>query len=159
MPDTLYDSDFYGWTQEQARALRRLAEERSNVPLDLENLAEEIESLGISDRRALENALKRVIEHLLKLEFSPAADPRNGWRRSVREHRFRVAEMGGRSRRLENLLPDLFQGAWAEARALAAGSLADEDAIDPATLPPDCPYTLDRICDHGWWPGNRHGLD
>jgi hypothetical protein len=79
MPKTsgLYDRDFFLWTQEQAAALR--AVRKSNLPLDWDNLAEEIESLGKSDRRQLKSQIRRILRHLLKLEVSPAVDRRAGW--------------------------------------------------------------------------------
>jgi Domain of unknown function DUF29 len=61
----LYDQDFLLWTEEQAAALRRVKE--SNLPLDWENLAEEIESLGKSDRRQLRSQIRRILCHLFKL--------------------------------------------------------------------------------------------
>ena len=70
----LYDDDFFLWTQEQAAALRRAKE--SNLRLDWENLAEEIESLGKSDRRQLRSQIRRILRHLFKLEASPASEPR-----------------------------------------------------------------------------------
>ena len=75
MPKTneLYDRDFFRWTQEQAAALR--AVKNSNLPLDWANLADEIESLGKSDRRQLRSQIRRILRHLLKLEVSPAFDP------------------------------------------------------------------------------------
>ena len=82
-----YDDDFYAWTQEQARLLREAARERLNTPIDWDHVAEEIEDMGRNDRRAINSHLARIIEHLLKLEFSPASDPRSGWRKSVREQR------------------------------------------------------------------------
>jgi hypothetical protein len=87
----LYDQDFVLWTEEQAAALRRAKD--SNLPLDWENLAEEIESLGKLDRRALTSQIRRILRHLLKLEFSPAADPHAGWRSTVREARAQIEEI------------------------------------------------------------------
>ncbi|MGH7248519.1 MAG: DUF29 domain-containing protein [Pseudomonadota bacterium] len=81
----LYDRDFVLWTQEQAAALR--AAKDSNLPLDWENLAEEIESLGKSDRRELRSQITRILRHLLKLEIPPAIDPRSGWRAAIGEAR------------------------------------------------------------------------
>src|SRR5688572_3622093 len=75
----LYDEDFLLWTQEQAKLLREAAARRVNFPLDWENLAEEIESLGRSDRRELRSRITTIIEHLLKLEHSPVHEPREGW--------------------------------------------------------------------------------
>ena len=86
MPDTntLYDEDFFAWTKQQAKALRAAARSRTNQPLDWEKLAEEIEGLGASERSALGSYIMRIIQHFAKLEFSPAVEPRNGWRRTIR---------------------------------------------------------------------------
>src|SRR5689334_5739650 len=81
----LYQQDFVHWTKEQAGALRR--SKGSNLPLDWENLAEEIESLGVSQRTALNSQLRRILHHLFKLEASPAADTRAGWRATIRDAR------------------------------------------------------------------------
>jgi len=86
---TLYDHDFFLWTQEQAAALRRAKD--SNLPLDWENLAEEIESLGKSDRRELSSQIRRILRHLLKLEASPAQEPRAGWHSTIIEARSQIA--------------------------------------------------------------------
>ena len=71
MPKTngLHDQDFLLWTEEQATALRRAA--GSNLPLDWDNLAEEIESLGTSQRAELNSQVRRVLRHLFKLEAPP----------------------------------------------------------------------------------------
>jgi uncharacterized protein DUF29 len=87
----LYDRDFVLWTEEQAAALR-LAK-GSNLPLDWENLAEEIESLGKSDRRALSSQIRRILHHLLKVEASPAAEPRAGWRSTIRTARAEIEDI------------------------------------------------------------------
>jgi hypothetical protein len=79
----LYDEDFVAWSKDQAEALRAEARAGSNQKLDWENLAEEIESLGKSQRHELRSQVRRVIEHLLKLEYSPAIDPRRGWCESI----------------------------------------------------------------------------
>ena len=83
----LYDVDFVAWTEQQAEALRAAAHGGTNQPLDWENLAEEIESLGKSDRRELRSQIYRIIRHLAKLQFSQATGPRGGWRESVRDGR------------------------------------------------------------------------
>ena len=80
----LYEEDFVLWSKHQAEALRAAARGGSNQPLDWENLAEEIEELGISQRSALGSHIMRIIQHLVKLEYSPAVEPRNGWRRTTK---------------------------------------------------------------------------
>ncbi len=91
---TSYDADFYAWCQAQASALRKAASVAGNAKgIDWENLAEEIESLGRSERRAMESALMRIIEHLLKLGYLPAVDPRADWMENVASHRIDLAAL------------------------------------------------------------------
>ena len=70
---------FVRWAEQQSSALRDAARVGTNLPLDWENLAEEIESLGASQRRELRSRLSVILEHLMKLDHSPAIDPRTGW--------------------------------------------------------------------------------
>jgi hypothetical protein len=86
----LYDEDFVRWTEQQSRALREAAGIGTNLPLDWENLAEEIESLGASQRRELRSRLAVILEHLVKLEHSPAVDPRTGWMETISRERLNV---------------------------------------------------------------------
>jgi hypothetical protein len=93
MPEgrALYDQDFFLWTQEQAAALRRA--KNSNLPLDWENLAEEIDSLGTSQRAELNSHIRRILRHLFKLATSPATGPRVGWRASIRDARADIDQL------------------------------------------------------------------
>jgi Domain of unknown function DUF29 len=139
-PKNLYEDDFYVWTERQAELLRT----RRFADLDLDNLIEEVEALGRAEKSKVSNNARVIMEHLLKLQYSPATEPRNKWRATVREHR----------RRLENdvtphlrrsLLDDLGRQ-YAMARDDARSSMRDhgEDAAADA-LPETCPYALDQI--------------
>ena len=99
MSDTkrLYETDFLAWSNEQAEALRSVARGRSNQTLDWENLAEEIEGLGISQKSALGSQVKRIIHHLLKLEYSGARQPRRGWENSILDARDEIDDLLDRS--------------------------------------------------------------
>ena len=86
----LYDTDIVLWAEEQAAALRDAARAGTNLPIDWENVAEEIESLGKSQRHELRSRLMVIIEHLLKLEHSPAFEPRSGWMRTIDRERSEI---------------------------------------------------------------------
>jgi Domain of unknown function DUF29 len=86
-PEQLYQSDFYAWTQAQAKELRRFARTRPNLPLDLAHIAEEIQDLGKSEYEAAFSLVQRIIEHLLLIEHSPATDQRLHWSDEVDEFR------------------------------------------------------------------------
>jgi hypothetical protein len=86
----LYEEDFVRWAERQSGALRKAARSGVNLPLDWENLAEEIESLGRSQRRELRSRIAVILEHLLKLEYSPAHDPRREWIDTIARERSNI---------------------------------------------------------------------
>ena len=86
----LYEQDFVRWTEQQSSALREAATVGTNLPLDWENLAEEVESLGRSQRHELRSRIAGILEHLLKLEHSPATDPRRGWIETIARQRSEI---------------------------------------------------------------------
>lgn len=151
----LYDRDFFEWTQREAAKLRAGQAARVNLDLDFENLAEEVESMGRGQLRALESALARVVEHLLKLEFSPSEQPRRLWGVSVRIHRQNAQGELDQS-------PSLHRRARLSVVYRSAILLVEESFIQHGEavpeFPVECPYTLDQILDDGFLPANRHGL-
>ncbi|MGH6919309.1 MAG: DUF29 domain-containing protein [Geminicoccaceae bacterium] len=142
----LYDEDFYVWTEAQAALLR----ERRFAALDLANLIEEVEGLGDAKKSAVLNNASVIIEHLLKLQHSPAKDPRRGWSESIIAHRTRLEiELTPRLRQiLEQDLPRVYAltRRAAERKLLLYGEDGAADA-----LPETCPYTVERITGD-WWP-------
>ena len=155
--EQLYDEDFYAWTRDQAKALRRLAEECWNGPLDLLHLAEEVEDLGMQARNAVRSQLERVIEHLLKLEHSPAVEPRAGWLNSVDDARARIEDAMTPTIRRD--VKAALSTLYGRARRRAARDLAAQGEADAAqALPATCPYGLKNLLAEDWWPTNRHGL-
>ena len=154
---SLYQTDYYAWTKDQAAKLRALAAARVNSTLDLENLAEEVESLGRSDLNTVRSQVRRIIEHLLKLEVSPSAEPRADWRYSIVQARDEVEDHLTASMRPDVAaeLPKLFGRGRRDA---ALGLLKHGERDAAKGLPSSCPYSFDQIVDHDWYPANRHGL-
>ena len=152
---TLYETDFHAWTQEQAGKLRALIVERANLDLDLENIAEEIESVGASDRRELHSRLARIIEHLLKLEDSTLGEPRHGWRSSVRAERASLDQLFDQSPSLRRWAEGDIVKAYDHAMRRLKPQLI-ELAMDP--LPVICPYDISEILTSEWWPRQRDSL-
>jgi Domain of unknown function DUF29 len=156
-PEQLYEDDFYAWTREQTRALRRLAESRPNVGLDLEHLIEEVADLGTSQRDAVRSQVRRIIEHCLKLEYSPARDPRVGWHETIIDARTQLEDKltptlrRGLSRRLPRLYAQARRDTGAAMRLYREPEAAD-------ALPVQCPYRLADLLRHDWHPASRHGL-
>ena len=126
----LYETDFVGWTEQQARLLRAAAAQRTNLALDWDHLAEEVEDLGKSYRRALASHVGTVIEHLLKLECSPAQDPRRGWLGSVRRARTEIESWLADEPGLRPRLPGIVAEQMPRTARLVTGLL--RDAGEPA---------------------------
>ena len=134
----LYDEDFYQWSREQAAALRRLSAERWNGPLDLEHLALEVEDLGDERRNAVRSQLRRLIEHCLKLEHSPATDPRAGRLDTIDHARAEIADRVTPTirRDAEAQLPEALRpGARVARRALERHGEGDATAALPGAVP------------------------
>ena len=112
--------------------------------LDLEHLIEEVEDLGGAAKKSVRSRVRTLIEHLLKLQRSPAVDPRPGWRDTVRTQRDDL---------LDDLTPTLrreldgeLEELYARARQRAAESMRDHSEHTAADgLPETCPYTADQI--------------
>jgi hypothetical protein len=149
----LHDTDFVAWTRVQARELRRFARLRPNVALDLRHIAAEIADLGTERRDALRSCTRRIIEHLLLLQHSPAREPRHGWIDEVEALRDEIEERLTRSLRrdLQHQLPRLY----GRARDRAQGKLARYGEAGAAQrLPESCPYALDEILGDFWPPAD-----
>lgn len=148
----LYEEDFVAWTEDQAAALRRLAELRPNDELDLEHLSEEVENLGAARRKAVRSQVRRILEHFLKLGHSPTAEPRAGWYESILDARNELRDdlTPTLRRDLETSLPMLYEQARRDAatRLRLHGETAAADAL-PAT----CPHTLGQVLDENRLPG------
>ena len=134
---SLYETDYYAWTRQQAAALRAMAARQVNSTLDLENLAEEVESLGRSDLNTVRSQVRRIIEHLLKLEYSPASEPRTDWRESVDQARNEIEDHITTS-----MVPDVagdLGRLFGRARRSAASGLVKHGEREAATtLPTTC---------------------
>ena len=149
-PEQLYEADFYAWTREQARELRRLARTRPNVPLDLAHIAEEIQDLGKSEYEATFSLTQRIIEHLLLIEHSPASDQHLHWCDEIDDFRDGIDRKLSPSirRRLKRDLGTAFARACRRVRRKMERYGETQAA---ATLPAQCPYTLDQVLG-AWLP-------
>ena len=129
-----YESDLYEWTKEQADALRR----RAPNMLDWDNLAEEIESLGVSQRSEIRSRLKVLLVHLLKWKCQP--EGRCGsWRGSIREARDQIEDVLDDNPSLRTYSAECLAKAYARARLQAL----DETGL--LRLPEACYWTIDEI--------------
>jgi Domain of unknown function DUF29 len=157
-PEQLYEEDFYAWTRDQAKALRRLAATRPNIELDFAHLIEEVADLGISQRDAVRGQLRRILERCLKLEHSAARDPRAGWYETIIDARTEIEDKITPTirRGLPRRLPRLWQ--QARRNTAAALRLHGEHAAAEA-LPAECPFRLTDLLRHDWHPASRHGLE
>ena len=86
--NALYERDYYLWLSQTVNLLKK----KDFTQLDLENLIEEIESLGKSEKRAIRSNLVVLILHLLKWRYQPEKQSRS-WKSSIREHRRRIEDL------------------------------------------------------------------
>ena len=139
----LYDADFYSWTQEQAALLRA----KRWTELDLENLAEEVTSVGTSEKKEIRNRMLVLLVHLLKWSYQ--ANFRGvSWRRTIRDQRQELKEIIAESPSLKAHLRSSVERCYLGATLKAA----EETGISVAVFPEICPFTPEQVLDAGFLP-------
>jgi Domain of unknown function DUF29 len=133
---SLYETDFYAWTQAQATLLSegRLQE------IDVKNILEEIESLGKQERQQLRNRLGVLLGHLLKWQFQ-ATHRSKSWMATIREQRRRLMILLKENPSLQPYLSEAIEISY----ALGTDLVVQETPLDYSDLPEVCPYTLEQV--------------
>lgn len=146
---TLYEVDFYAWTQEQVSLLRH----RQWSQIDLAHLIEEIESLGKQQRQELRNRLSILIGHLLKWQYQPQRRSRS-WLATLHIQRLDTVELLEDNPSLKPDLEAALNKAYVKGIALAV----KETDLPSQTFPAECPYSLAEILDQRFHPGEPSEL-
>jgi hypothetical protein len=141
----LYEVDFYAWTQQQARLLR----ERRWDDLDLDNLVDEVETVGRSDKRQIESRLEVLLAHLLKWRFQPGGRG-NSWIKTIFEQRRRLIGLVEESPSLREFQRQEVFNSYPAARLVAA----QETGIALHVFPEECPFTPEQVLDLEYFPEN-----
>jgi len=139
----LYEGDFYAWSRQQAELLRagRLGE------ADIDRIAEEIDSMGRTEKRELVSRLAVLLLHLLKWRYQPEKRGAS-WEASVRVQRNRLVDHLDDNPSLKPLLPVALANAYRDARLEATA----ETAKPLSKFPENCPWSADDVLDSGFWP-------
>ena len=138
-----YERDFYAWANEQAALLRagRLGE------ADIAHIAEEIESMGKTEKRELVSRLTVLLLHLLKWQYQP--DRRGvSWDTSIKVQRNDLEDHLGDNPSLESALPAAIARAYQNAVLLAEG----ETKLSGSVFPGSCLWTFEQLMDQDYWP-------
>ncbi len=136
LQEKLYDTDFYRWTQEQAKLLSLGKWEMLDVP----NLVEEIESLGKQQKQELRNRLGILIGHLLKWDYQPGFRSKS-CQATIREQRNEVLDILQENPSLNPYLNEAIQKGFRQGINL----VVRETPLDYNNLPTECPYTVTQI--------------
>jgi hypothetical protein len=147
-----YDADVYAWSQRQGALLRRLAagERVNDADLDWPNIAEEIETVKRSERGAVASHIANIIEHLIKLQASPAIEPRAGWEATVIRARGDVERLLRESLNIRRLVEAMIEQELPTARRVAIKELTryrEAPRVEVGTLA----YAVDQILGD-WFP-------
>lgn len=139
----LYETDYLKWIETIVEKLQ--VQDYSNI--DWENLIEEIEDMGRSERRSLKSNLIVVLTHLLKWQYQP--NFRSGsWKGSIVEHRRRIREALKDSPSLKPYFEEVFAQCYSDAVEQASA----ETGLSVEILPQVCPYTSREVLDSNFLP-------
>jgi hypothetical protein len=142
LPDE-YERDFYAWVTRNAALIRQ----RRFAEIDAEHLAEELESMGRSERRALQSRLAVLLAHLLKWRYQPTLRS-NSWRYTIKEQRLAVGDVLDENPSLHSQLEETQRKAYQVARLAAAR----ETGLAEGTFPDECPFSFEHAMDGDFWP-------
>ncbi|MEI6707585.1 MAG: DUF29 domain-containing protein [Methylococcales bacterium] len=144
---SLYDSDFYAWALHNAALLKA----KRFDELDFDHLVEEIESMGKSEGRELNNRLKELLMHLLKWQYQSERQSRS-WLNSINKQRIGIDEVLDENPSLKYELEDRFQQSYKYARRY----VATETRLPLSTFPEQCPYSLQEALDADFLPDTEN---
>lgn len=148
MPDDLYDRDLFAWSMKQADLLHRLARgEGVNEALDAANLAEEIESLGRSQKRELSSRLRVLLMHLLKWRYQPERRGES-WLSTIVEQRQEIETVLADSPSLRPTVAD----AVADSYRRACTGASSETKLPSSGFPDACPWTPEQVLNLDFLP-------
>jgi hypothetical protein len=139
-PAGKHDSDFYAWTREQTAILRQMP--ANDSPLDVVNLAEEIESMGRAEILEISSLLRQTVLHLLKMAIHPDSQAAHHWfdETVTFQGDAVLAFSPGLKQRLD------LEKIWRVACNGATRSL-EKHGVSVPTLPATCPFSLDDLLD------------
>ena len=139
-----YQQDFYTWSLEQADLLRQ----KRFKEIDLEHLAEEIEDMGKSEKRAMESYIECLLMHLLKWEYQPYNTGRRSWELTIIEQRNRLNWHLKENPGLKSKLSEAIERSY----DLAKSGAEKETGIPMTRYPEKCPWTYEQFTDTDFWP-------
>jgi len=139
----LYDTDFYGWVQQQVGAMRA----GNFSGLDMDHLVEEIEDMGKRQKQELRSRLSILFMHLLKWRYQPALQSRS-WASTIKVQRIEIDLHIEDNPSLKQALSEIVETAWKVATAKAE----NETGMPVSTFPAACPWTFEQVMDHDFWP-------
>jgi hypothetical protein len=143
MPKARYDLDFYAWANEQAALLR--AGDLSRA--DAENIAEELERLGRTEKREFVSRLTTLLSLLLKARSQPGRQSPS-WKEAIASARAQLLEHLDDNPSLKAKLPEAIASAFRNARRTAL----EEAGLDDGVFPGACPWSFDRMMDESFLP-------
>ena len=142
-PAPVYEGDFYAWSNEQAMLLR--AGKLSAA--DVEHIAEEIESMGRSEKRELVSRLTVLLMHLLKWQFQPLLQGPS-WRTTIRNQRLDIGDHMADNPSLKAQIPEAMVRAYRK----ATGEACLETGLRELTFPTECPWSFEQVMNENFWP-------
>jgi hypothetical protein len=143
---TLYETDFNLWLEQTAALLRQGKLDQ----LDIDNLLEEIESMGRSEKRAMVSLLTRLFEHLLKLTYWKAQQDYNvrHWRGEILNFRKQIKKELIASPSLKPYLLEIFDECYQDAKEI----VAEVSGLPIETFPEGAIANLEQVLNENWFP-------
>lgn len=138
-----HDEDFYGWAMTEASLLRQ----HKWSELDIEHVAEELESMGASEKREIRSRMEQLLKHLLKWQYQSDLQCKS-WRNSIRNQRKALLAVIKDNPSLNPTIPEYVKDVYEDALEGAV----EETGIYKENFPAQCPYSFEQIMNDEFYP-------
>ena len=143
LSSSLYERDFFAWTQQQARLIK----EKDFTKLDLIHLQEELYLMGVSERRELNHRLEVLLMHLLKWKYQPSRQCKS-WERPIKIQRLDLIDHLEQNPSLKAQIQDYITKVYEKSLILAA----EETGLEEKSFPEKCEWTIEQILNNQFFP-------
>jgi len=141
-----YERDFYAWIMNNSKLIR----EGRFSEIDSENIAEELEAMGRSEKNQIISRLSVLLMHFLKWKFQPDRRSKS-WKNTIREQRRMLIKLLKDNPSLKYEIEEKISRAYEDARICAS----NETQLLIYDLPPICPFTFSECLDEEFFPGEE----
>jgi len=142
----LYETDYMLWLEKTLEQIKH----KQIDQIDWDNLAEEIEGLGIALHHKIDSYLRRILIYLLLYKYSTIERKKSGsdWRDKIIDLQDELESLLEQSKTLYNYFLSRIDLIYLRARR----GVIQKKQLDSSIFPEKCPFSESELLDFNFYP-------